>query len=114
MRDDYKQLSTPDGLEACPCCGSAAELWRYSEHVTSPTQTVACCSNQDAIGPQADDSPFGCGCPLYMPPNGFYCATQREAVKYWNEFAKALTALQRKNRWHHAKVTRAPHQEEES
>jgi len=113
MKDDYKQLPTPEGLEACPCCGSPAELWRYSEDITSPTQTVVCCSRGDAIGPQEEDGLAGAGCPLYMPPNGFYCATQREAVKYWNDFAKALTALQRKNRWDHAQVLRTkdlPHE----
>lgn len=106
MRDDYKRLETDAHMEACPCCGDKAELWQYSENVTAPTQKLVCCSHKEAIGPQEEDSLVGSGCPLYMPPNGFYCATQREAIKYWNEFAKALTAMQRANRWEHAQVLR--------
>lgn len=36
------------------------------------------------------------------------CARGRghDAVRYWNEYAKALTALQRKNRWQTAQALR--------
>lgn len=36
---------------------------------------------------------------LYMPNNDFYCATVREAVRYWNNYAKALNAIRRRNSW---------------
>jgi hypothetical protein len=50
------------------------------------------CSNGVALGPQ--DGIANEGCPLYMPSDGHYRATAREAIKYWNEFAQAL-CLQR-------------------
>ena len=96
--DDYKQLPLPETpLELCPCCGAKAELWQYSTSETAPCTKVVMCSNGDAFGPQ--DGVVNGGCPLYMPPDGHYMATIREAVKYWNEYAKALTAMQRRNRW---------------
>lgn len=105
MRDNFKQLDLPSTpLEICPCCGSAAELWQYAEDEHAPTTKLVCCSNGDPIGPQ--EMGVGSGCVLYMPPNSHYCATQREAVKFWNEFAIAMCAMQRKNRWALHKVTR--------
>lgn len=103
--DDYKKLDTPAGLEPCPCCGSDAELWQYSVSETAPTNKVVCCSMGDPIGPQ--NGVVWAGCPLYMPPNDFYQATAREASKFWNEFAKAITALGRANRWKRAQVLRS-------
>ena len=104
--DMYKKIETPEAqsLLPCPCCGAAAELWRYAASGTAPSTPVAMCTNGDKIGPQ--DGLAGEGCVLYMPPDNFYRATIREAVKYWNDFAKALEALQRKNRWKTAGVLR--------
>lgn len=98
MNEQYTQLEWPTvvALEACPCCGSTPELWQYITEA-GDAQKVVMCPNSEPIGPQdgiADE-----GCLLYMPPNGFYRATIREALKYWNEFAKALMVQQRKNRW---------------
>jgi hypothetical protein len=106
MHDDYKQLSTPDGvtLERCPVCGSEAALWQYSESETDPRQLLVCCSHGDMIGPQ--DHLVGGGCLLYLPPQGFYRETIRDAVRYWNEFAKALSAFRRQNNWRAAQVLR--------
>ena len=101
----YKQLDTPEGLELCPCCGSAAQLWQYSESATAPTSKVICCENAEQFGPQ--DGLVNGGCLLYMPPEGFYRPTLREAVKYWNEYAKALTSQQRARRWEAAQVLRS-------
>lgn len=106
MRDEYKLLETSVHIEKCPCCGGAARLWRYSEDENAPTSKVVMCETTDAIGPQ--DGLANEGCPLYMPGNGHYKATEREALKYWNEFSKALTALQRKNRWEHSQILRTP------
>lgn len=105
MRDDYKPLPTPPDIELCPCCGGEPELWRYSAADDEPATKVVMCKTNEPIGPQ--DGLMNEGCPLYMPPDCHYRATEREAIKFWNEFAKALTALQRKNRWAAAQVMRA-------
>ena len=99
MKPDYKNIETPVGtcIEVCPCCGSEASLFRYSEIENGPTQVVVMCSNGDPIGQQ--EGIVYAGCPLYMPNNDFYCATVREAVRYWNNYAKALNAIRRRNRW---------------
>ena len=101
----YKQLDTPENLELCPCCGSAVQLWQYSESATAPTSKAICCANGDKFGPQ--DGMANEGCLLYMPPENFYRATIREAMKFWNEYAKALTSQQRKRRWEKARVIRS-------
>ena len=104
--DDYKRLETPDGqvIERCPCCGSEGELWQYSESVTEATAKVVMCVNGTAFGPQ--DGMANEGCLLYMPPNGHYKATMREAISYWNEFSKALTKQRIARNWQTAKVLR--------
>ena len=101
----YKQLDTPENLELCPCCGSVAQLWQYSESATAPTSKAICCANGDKFGPQ--DGMANEGCLLYMPPENFYRATIREAVNFWNEYAKALTSQQRARRWEKARVIRS-------
>ena len=97
--DDYKRLAVPAGvtIRPCPVCACDAELWQYSESETSDTTKAVMCSNGTAFGPQ--DGLVNEGCLLYMPPNGFYMATIREAVKYWNDYAAALQRMQRANRW---------------
>ena len=102
----FKKLDTPEGthLEPCPVCASSPELWRRSDSPSSPTETAVCCCNGDAIGPQ--DGEVNKGCLLYMPPDDFYRPTIRDAVKYWNEYAKALCAQQRARRWETASVLR--------
>ncbi len=104
--DDYKRLELPPGLQIkdCPCCGSPGELWQYSTSDTAPTNKLVMCSNGKRIGPQGDAFQ---GCPLYMPDRGFYQATIREGVKYWNEFASALAAMLRANHWKKHKALRA-------
>ncbi len=105
MHEDYKPLPMPDGhVELCPCCGAKPELWQYSTADDAPATKCVMCTTNEAIGPQ--DGLTNEGCPLYMPPDRHYRATIREAVKFWNDFAKALTALQRKNRWVNANVLR--------
>lgn len=100
----YKKVEAPSGhLESCPCCGADAEVWQFSQTPTSPCTKVVMCVTSQPIGPQSNVNE---GCPMYMPDDDHYQATIREAVKYWNEFAIALIALQRANRWKHAKVLR--------
>lgn len=106
--DSYTRLSTPDGthIEHCPVCAAAPEVWQYVEKPGEHAQKVVCCAHSEDIGPH--DSLAGGGwCPLYMPPLSFYRPTIREAVKHWNEYAKALTALRRKNGWKRTQVLRA-------
>ena len=105
----YKQLDTPAGttLLPCPCCGAESQIWQYAKSADSPATKTVLCSNGDAIGPQESLAGLqDSGCLLYMPPDDFYRATIREAVKYWNEYAKALQAMQRANRWKTAQVLR--------
>lgn len=90
--DSYKRIDTPAGtcIEACPVCGSAGELWRYSEAPDAPTTTAVMCKNGERFGPQ--DALLYEGCLLYMAPNEFYRGTIRDAVKYWNAYAQALVS----------------------
>jgi hypothetical protein len=37
------------------------------------------------------------GCPFYMPGDGHYRETIRDAVRYWNELARAIVALRETN-----------------
>lgn len=110
MRDMYTELTTDAHMELCPVCGAKPGLWRYSESPTSATTKAVMCSTGETIGPQ--DGIANEGCLLYMPPDNFYRATEREAVKYWNEFAKAITARQRQNRWAAARVLRSASSQE--
>lgn len=97
MNDEYKRLDTPSGthLEPCPCCGSNSRVRQYVDNDGDATQVVMC-SFGDPIGPQNDE--LSNGCPLHSPCMEAYRATVQEAVKYWNEFAKALMAIQSENR----------------
>ena len=92
---DFKELPIPreSHLDLCPVCGSDAELWQHSESVESPTRKFVRCTNYGGFGPQ--DREVYEGCLLSMPPHEFYKATVHEAVKYWNQYALALTALRK-------------------
>ena len=46
------------------------------------------------------------GCLLYMPPQDFYRGRIAEAVKFWNQYARALNAQRRERNWKRAKVLR--------
>lgn len=107
MIDQYNELPTTEGMEPCPCCGADASMWEF---VTERgAQKVGMCTNGEAFGPQQDEHQgiTNAGCPLYMATPGHYQPTIREAVSFWNEYAKALTALQRSNRWRRAQVLRS-------
>ena len=90
-------------IEPCPVCGADAELWLYSKNFKDgPIQKVVMCKNREKFGPQkglVDE-----GCLLYMPPDQFYQGRIVEAVKYWNEYAKAINAQRRGRNWQRAKV----------
>jgi hypothetical protein len=105
--DDYKRVEFAPGqhVEPCPVCAADAELWQYSVSETAPTTKVVMCSHGDDLGPR--DALAFSGCLLYMPPNDFYKATARDAVKFWNEFAKTVGVVRRKRSWQRARVLRA-------
>lgn len=105
--DDYKRLEFVAGthVEPCPVCACAGELWQFSKADDGPLSKAVMCANGDSFGPQ--DGIANEGCLLFMPPDDFYRATIREAVKYWNEYAVALGKIQRRNRWKSAQVLRA-------
>ena len=98
MKDEYTLLNTPGGthLDPCPCCGSNPRVRQYIDDNGDATQVVMC-SFGDPIGPQNDE--LSNGCPLHSPSLEAYRTTVQEAVSYWNEFAKALLAIQRRNRY---------------
>ena len=106
MDNDYKLMQPPpaEPIEACPCCGSSARVWEYVDKPGAVVERVVMCDQSGDIGPR--DSLMYEGCLLQMPPQDFYRGTGREAVRYWNEYAKALTAAQRANRWKSAQVLR--------
>lgn len=107
MNDYYRPMEPPpaEPCEPCPCCGSPARVWEYIETPDSMVKRVAMCDNGDSIGPR-DALAYG-GCLLHMPPDDFYRETGREAVRYWNEYERALGTLRRANHWKTARVLRA-------
>ncbi len=97
MNDDYRQMvpQPAEPVESCPCCGGAATVWDYIENPDSVVQRVVMCDTQDSLGPR--DALVYSGCLLAMPPNDFYKSTGRDAVRYWNAYARALSVLRRAN-----------------
>jgi hypothetical protein len=104
--DEFKRLEIAEGthIEPCPLCAADAQLWQFSESVSAPTSKFVTCSHSDDLGPR--DGLVYNGCVLYDPPKDFYKATIRDAVKHWNDYAKAATELQRKRRWERHSVLR--------
>lgn len=89
----YKRLELQPcqaSLSPCPVCGSAVGLWQYSDTETDPVTRVVMCENGDEIGPESET--LVAGCLLYMPPNRFYKATARDAIKWWNTWSQAVVA----------------------
>ncbi len=107
MHDDYRKMAPAptEPVEPCPVCGSPASVWEYSEKPTDEVQRVVMCEKGDDLGPR--DGLVWNGCLLYMPPQDFYKATGRDAVRYWNEFAKATNAHRRAENWLRHKAVRA-------
>ena len=103
--NDYKQLDCFYKLENCPVCGSVPQAWQYVESRHAPVEKVVMCSYTQPIGTMQNGL-VNEGCLLYMPPEQFYQPTLKAAVEYWNEFAKALSALRRANNWNSASVLR--------
>lgn len=92
--DEYKRLEAVIGTP-CPVCGADAQLWQYGTAENDQASKVVMCSNGEAFGPQ--DGSVSAGCLLYMLPNDHYRPTQREAIRHWDEYARALN-IQRRQR----------------
>lgn len=92
MGDMYRVMSpAPDELPVpCPCCGSGVRVWELVPK-DGPVTRVVMCENVGGIGPR--DAMMHGGCLLHMPPDDFYHGTGRDAVRYWNDYAKALLAV---------------------
>ena len=107
IKELYKKAELPAGahVEPCPVCGADAELWQYSKDFKNgPIDKVVMCANGERFGPQ--DGAVNEGCLLYMPPQDFYRGRVVEAVKFWNQYAKALNAQRRGRNWKRAQVLR--------
>ena len=77
MREEFKKIEGWDyTMEPCPFCGSPAELWEHQLDDGAYRKVVMCSNGGDGL----DDE----GCPMYMPPEGFYKATKIEALVAWN------------------------------
>ena len=77
MKEEYTHINGwGSTLEPCPFCGHPAELWEHTVN-GDQYQKVAMCSNPG-------DEDTADGCPMIMPPEGFYKATKREAINVWN------------------------------
>lgn len=81
----------PGTVKPCPICGSGTEVWQYADNPGAQLLRVVMCTRGDRFGPQIRESLMG-GCLLYMPPQEFYQATTKEAVRFWNEYAEAVAA----------------------
>jgi len=76
-RELYRKIETKESLKPCPFCGAPAELWEF-EPTPDYFQKVVMCSNS------GDEEENQEGCPMDMPPSGFYCETKRSAISIWN------------------------------
>lgn len=97
--DMYRRMTPPprETVLPCPVCESEAAVWEFSESPTDRVQRVVMCENGERFGPQ--DGLSNDGCLLYMPPDQFYHGRGVDAVRYWNEYAKALISQRRKRSW---------------
>lgn len=106
---EFQKLHVPPDVTIVPCpvCGSTPELWQHVHQKTLLAQKVVMCSRDEPFGPQIKDGgAVDIGCLLLMPPEAFYRPRIKEAVDYWNEYAKSLQQMQRRNHWKTAKVLR--------
>jgi hypothetical protein len=96
--EEYVKATMPEDSPAllnCPCCSGKASLFQFSEEPGGATSRVVMCAYSFGIGGQ--DDIVNEGCLLYMPPEDFYRATAKAAIKYWNDFASGLVNLRLRN-----------------
>ena len=77
MREEFLKIKSRVNLKPCPYCGCENELWQHEQSVGYVRKVVMCSNN-------GDEDNFIEPCPMHMPPEGFYMATKREAVKIAN------------------------------
>lgn len=104
MKELYEKATCFEPVQPCPVCGADAQVYTY-DSVNGPVQKLVACTTGGGFGPQDGDT-IHPGCLLFMPPIDFYHATIREAVKYWNEYARCLSAIRRKRYWARHRATR--------
>ena len=80
MKEEFLQLKTNESIKPCPYCGAENELWQHDAG-HGHAQKVVMCSNS------GDEDNGIEPCPMNMPPEGFYMATKREAIKAANSRA---------------------------
>ena len=68
-------------IKECPFCGSAGQLYQYKAG-PNVYQKVVMCTNGGGDDENGE-------CPMYMPPDGFYKATKKEAIAAWNNRANS-------------------------
>ena len=85
------------GVHSCPVCGAGVELYSYKESPDRNLTWSVACTRSENFGPQSDLMKET-GCVLYLPPQDFYCATEREAIRYWNDWHKAVNDLRMASR----------------
>lgn len=105
MKELYKKATSFEPVQSCPVCGGDAQVYTYiGDSKNGSVQKLVACTTGGSFGPQDEDT-IHPGCLLFMPPIDFYHATIREAVKYWNEYARHLSAIRRKRYWDRHKAT---------
>jgi|GEM_PF-2300969 len=78
MKEEFKKIGdeTHYHMERCPFCGNQAELWEHQLNESAYRKVVMCSNGGDGLNDE--------GCPMYMPPEGFYRATKTDALNAWN------------------------------
>lgn len=106
MKELYQKVTSFEPVWPCPVCSADAQVYTYrDDSVNGPVQKLVTCTAGGMFGPQDADT-IHPGCLLFMPPIDFYHATIREAVKFWNDYARSLGVIRRKNNWNRHKITR--------
>lgn len=96
--DCYKRWpGAHDPLLPCPLCGSPAQLWQYAEKPTDELQKVVMCSSTDDDWADFPELGMFTQCVLAMPPNSFYMATAKAAVRLWNNYTRHCVAMRARN-----------------
>ena len=96
MNHLYRLMEPPPTEQPldCPVCGSGAMVYEYVESEGTSVQRVVMCERGD-LPPR--DTLKESGCLLFMPPDDFYHGRGADAVKYWNEHARAVLAIRKEN-----------------
>lgn len=82
-KDEYRKIESVYSAKECPFCGHPGELWEHQIKDGGIRKVVMCSNNGEGAGSVEGE------CPMYMPPEGFYCATKSQALKTWNTRAQA-------------------------